>query len=299
MTGVPAPNYRLPSATHVGPVTLQVTDLARSLDYYTNVLGLTPLSRDEDGATLGAADRTPLVTLHERPGAAAVPRTGLLGLYHFAILLPDDVSLGRFILHLANLGIPAGMSDHAVSQAVYLTDPDGLGIEVYADRPRSEWRTNGDQLLMTSAPLDANSLAEIAGDTGWEGMPAGTRMGHIHLHVGDIEIANRFYHEQLGLDRMVWSYPGALFLSAGGYHHHLGLNTWARGARPAGPDDARLLSWTLVLPTAQDVDAAVENFENATETHAGWSIPDPWGTTVTLRAEAVSAVRWCPSGTPG
>src|SRR5215208_3195761 len=125
------------------------------------------------------------------------------------------------------------MSDHLVSEAVYLTDPDGLGIEVYADRPQNTWRAIDRQLEMTTKPLDVANVIEAAGGKKWDGMPSGTKIGHVHFYVGNIDEAARFYHEALGMDKIVWNYPGALFMSAGGYHHPVGTNTWASGARPA------------------------------------------------------------------
>ena len=233
--GIAPPGYRLPAATRLGPVRLQVADLARSLAYYERVIGLQALARDEHGATLGPPDEARvLVELKVRPGAAPVPRRGRLGLYHFAILLPDRAALGQFVRHLAEAGAYAGMSDHLVSEAVYLTDPDGLGIEVYADRPRRAWGREGRQLVMATEPLDVEDLVRAAGSARWSGIPAGTVIGHVHLFVGDLEAAAAFYHVGLGFDKVVWSDPGALFLSAGGYHHHLGTNTWATGAAPAG-----------------------------------------------------------------
>ena len=194
---------------------------------------------------LGArGEEGPLVVLRERSGAAPVPRHGRLGLYHFAILLPSRAELGRFLRRLAELGVRAGASDHFVSEALYLSDPDGLGIEVYADRPRDQWEADGREIRMATVPLNAAELVAEAGEERWDGMLAGTVMGHLHLHVGDLVEAEAFYHRALGLDKVVWSYPGALFLSAGGYHHHLGMNTWAAGAPPAGEDDAKLLEWT-------------------------------------------------------
>jgi catechol 2,3-dioxygenase len=283
------PHFRLPAATTVGMVRLQVADLRRSLAYYEGVLGMQVLDREPGVARLGAAeDRSPLLELHERPGAAPVPRRGRLGLYHFAILLPDRPALGRFVRHLRERGERAGMSDHLVSEAVYLTDPDGLGIEVYADRPRSGWRHEDGQLVMTTVPLDVDDLLKSTGDGQWSGMPAGTVMGHVHLFVGDLERAEAFYHVGLGLDKTVWNYPGALFLSAGGYHHHVGTNTWAAGAAPAGPGDARLLEWELVVPTRDTVEAALANLERAgaeVERGGGQGVArDPWGTTVRVRA---------------
>ncbi|HEY8175705.1 MAG TPA: VOC family protein [Gemmatimonadaceae bacterium] len=287
--GVAAPNYRLPAATHIGRVKLQVSDLDRSLEYYQRVLGLRVLESSGNRATLGAQKGdTPLVELRERKGARTVPRRGLLGLYHFAILLPDRASLGRFLRHLSQLGAHAGMSDHFVSEAVYLQDPDNLGIEVYADRPRSEWRQEQGQLSMATIPLDVPSVIAAAGDEEWTGAPGGTTIGHVHLHVGDIGLAEAFYHTALGLDKVVWSYPGALFLSAGGYHHHLGTNTWARGAPSASDDDARLLEWELVVPSESDVAAAATSLEGAshqvTRDAAGAVVKDPWGTQLRIRS---------------
>jgi catechol 2,3-dioxygenase len=216
-----------------------------------------------------------------------------LGLYHFAILLPDRPSLGRFLGHLEELGAYAGMSDHFVSEAIYLTDPDGLGIEVYADRPRSRWTQHDRQLTMTTIPLDVESVIQSAkespGGMRWTGMPAGTVIGHVHLHVADLDRAAQFYHLGLGLDKMVWSYPGALFLAAGGYHHHLGTNTWAAGAPQAGPTDARLLEWEVIVPTAQHAEGAARSLTTTgamvEQRGDGWVATDPWGTPVRIRGE--------------
>jgi len=284
--GIAPPGYRLPDRTRLGAVRLQVADVGRSLDYYQHVLGLRVLDREDGRAALGAeGEDEPLVVLHERQGVRPVPRSGLLGLYHFAILVPDRAALGRFVAHLGRLGEYAGSADHAVSEALYLTDPDGLGIEVYADRPRSQWQHQNRQLHMTTDRLDIPSLLAAAGDQAWTGMPSGTAMGHVHLHVGDIERAEGFYHRALGFDKVVWSYPGALFLSAGGYHHHLGNNTWSSGP-PASAADARLLQWTIVLPTAADVAAAAHSLRAAgNEVQAsedGVVAADPWGTSVRL-----------------
>lgn len=285
--GIAPRGFRLPATTRLGRVRLQVADLARSIEYYERVLGLRVIDRGSDRATLGShGDTRVLVELDALPGVRAVPRRGLLGLYHFAILLPDRASLGRFVRHLGEIGAYAGMSDHLVSEAVYLTDPDGLGIEVYADRPRSAWRVDDRQLEMTTIPLDANDLVAAAGEEQWTGAPAGTTIGHVHLYVRDIGEASAFYHEALGLDKVVWNYPGALFMSAGGYHHHLGTNTWAAEAPVATDADARLLDWELVLPSAANVRAAASSlqahgfavaFDGAQATTR-----DPWGTQLRL-----------------
>jgi len=288
--GVAPPGYRLPAATRLGAVKLQVADLERSLAWYDGVLGLSVRERDQRSAVLVAdGDKAPLIHLEERSGASPVPRRGRLGLYHFAILLPERAALGRFVTHLAAAGISAGMSDHLVSEAVYLTDPDGLGIEVYADRPRETWQHDGRQLAMASNPLDVTGLMRVAGSAEWNGMPTGTVIGHVHLHVGDIEMASRFYHEGLGLDKTVWSYPGALFLAAGGYHHHLGTNTWAAGAAPAAEGDARLLEWQVIVPDAGDAGRAIESLAAGgaavLRDANGGVARDPWGTAVRVAGQ--------------
>jgi catechol 2,3-dioxygenase len=181
------------------------------------------------------------------------------------------------------------MSDHFVSEAVYLSDPDGLGIEVYADRPRDAWRYDERQLHMTTNPLDVDDLVRSAGDEKWTGMPPGTVLGHVHLYVDDIDKAEAFYHDALGFDKVVWSYPGALFLSAGGYHHHLGTNTWARGAPPATDADARLLEWEIIVPTPRDADEAARHVKDAAydvkQEGGEWVLTDPWGTSLRLVAQ--------------
>jgi catechol 2,3-dioxygenase len=275
---------RLPDRTHVGRVDLQVRNLTESLAYYRNVIGLHVLNEVE--ALLGTEDGRDLVRLHERPNAQRVPHAGVLGLYHFALLLPDRASLGRFIRHVTRLGIQFGSADHLVSEATYLWDPDGLGIEVYADRPRQQWLTRAGELVMSSDPLDFESLIDSAGDQAWQGLPAGTTMGHIHLQVGDLDGAREFYHAVLGLDIVVSSFPGALFLSAGGYHHHVGVNTWARRARPPVDNDAQLLEWRLVLPAREDVDAVADRARAAghavATAGADRLLADPWGTRLRL-----------------
>ncbi len=284
--GLPPRGLRLPPTIDLGAVTLRVADLARSVDYYTSVLGLQVIDRTGAHAALGThGDRRVLVELNESRGVRSPRRR--LGLFHFAMLLPERAALGRFLRHLVTIGTRPGASDHLVSEALYLTDPDGLGIEVYADRPQDTWRRKGRELLMSTDPLDPVDLVRSAGDTTWTGMPAGTVMGHVHLHVGDLEQAAAFYVDALGFDRTVWSYPGALFVSAGGYHHHLGTNTWAGpGAQPAGPDVAGLEVWTIHLPDRDSLAATATRVGAAgySLTHDGATAiaVDPWGTRVRL-----------------
>lgn len=292
--GVQPAGYRLPDETRIGAVRLQVRDIERTLAFYRDVLGLRLIDRTEKEARLGAnADSRLLVTILERPGARPVPRQGVFGLYHFAILLPNRASLAHFVRHLSSLGIRAGMSDHAVSEAVYLSDPDGLGIEVYADRPRLLWEYRGRQLMMTTVPLNVRALLAEAGEKPWTGMPAGTVIGHVHLHVGDLAAAEAFYHSALGFDKMAWDYPGALFMSAGGYHHHLGTNIWSPGPS-ASEDQARLLSWDLVVPRDEDAVAAASHVARAgysvtpAAAEGAWYSADPWGTTVRITSDSYS-----------
>ena len=280
--------FRLPDAMRLGGVRLQIADLARSLEFYERTLGLRVVERTATEAALAAhGDDRVLVELVERSGARPAGR-GRLGLFHFAILLPDRPALGRFVRHLAEIGVHAGAGDHLVSEAFYLADPDGLGIEVYADRPRSTWRRQGRELMIATDPVDVRGVVAAGGDEPWTGMPAGTVMGHVHLHVGDLARGSAFFSDALGFDRITWRYPGALFLGAGGYHHHLGTNTWAgSGAPPPADDDARLLEWTIELPTEDDVLAAAESLTRAGHpvdaVADGKLTRDPWGTAIRLR----------------
>jgi len=288
--GIRPHEYRLPESTRLGSVRLQVADLDRSVLFYERFLGMRVIRRTDDSVGLGAyGEDREIVHLRQLESARPVPKRGLLGLYHFAILLPDRASLGRFVAHLAEIGARAGMSDHFVSEAVYLTDPDGLGIEVYADRPRDAWRYDERQLRMTTNQLDVDDLVRAAGAEKWTGMPPGTVLGHVHLYVDDIDKAAAFYHDALGFDKVVWSYPGALFLSAGGYHHHLGTNTWAKGAPRATDADARLLEWEIIVPTRKDAEEAARHVKDAgyeVKQEAGeWVLTDPWGTSLRLVAE--------------
>jgi catechol 2,3-dioxygenase len=286
---MPPEPARLPAETHLGRVRLQVSDLDRSIRYYEQVLGLRILERRAGEAVLGdQVSNAPLVELRERPGANPVRRRGHLGLFHFAILLPDRAALGRLLRHLASIDAQVGASDHLVSEALYLHDPDGLGIEVYADRARSSWLRRDGEMVVETKPLDIESVVAAGGTGPWTGMPEGTVMGHMHLHVSNLEQAAAFYRDALGLDATVWSYPGALFLSAGGYHHHLGLNTWAGEDAPRPTDtDARLLEWEMVLP-AGAVDTAAKRIEGAghavKQSGDGLRVDDPWGTTLLLRS---------------
>jgi catechol 2,3-dioxygenase len=247
---------------YIGRVALTVSDLSRSLDYYQNNIGLRLLEEENRRAVLGAGER-PLLILQEQPGAR--PVHGRTGLYHFALLLPSRRDLGLTLNHLLETKTPVGgYSDHAVSEAIYLTDPDGHGIEIYRDRPRSEWQFPGGNLRMTLDPFDFYGVLGEAGDSppAWEGMPDGTMMGHIHLHVAHIAPTEQFYVGALGFDVMARYGSAATFLAANGYHHHLGANTWAGvGAPPPAEDGARLLWYEIRLPSEEHLQTVVRRLE--------------------------------------
>ncbi|MBH0239290.1 VOC family protein [Methylobrevis albus] len=247
---------RIAAATTTGPVALNVRDLAGVAAFYQRTLGLAVQAEDKGTVVLGAAGGVPLVTLVEAPAAvAALPRSA--GLYHLAILLPGRADLGRWLTHMAESRTPIdGAADHLVSEAVYLADPEGNGIEVYRDRPRLEWPLKpGGGVRMDNARLDIDGLLGLARAEGtpWQGAPAGTRMGHIHLKVTDIPAARDFYVGRLGLDAME-TMPSALFVAAGGYHHHLGLNTWHSGrGTPLDPAALGLSHAVIEVPDAAEL----------------------------------------------
>ena len=278
-------------ATEVGLLALTVADLERSLLFYTEAIGLAVLQREGDAATLGVAGR-PLLVLREQPGAEPWPQGGrsYTGLYHFAILLPTRADLGRWLRNWLELGLPLpGQGDHYVSEALYLADPDGHGIEIYRDRPREGWQWQNGQVRMGTDPVDIRGLLEEAASSGepWTGQPAGTRLGHMHLQVGDIAQAATFYHDVLGFD-IVAKMPSALFVSAGGYHHHIGMNIWhSRGAGAAPEGSVRLRFFTIDLPTDEARRAVLDRLDAAgilhTETNGVVTLRDPWQNTILLQ----------------
>ncbi|HWI19592.1 MAG TPA: VOC family protein [Vicinamibacterales bacterium] len=237
----------LPIDAHIGRVSLTVRDLDRSLSFYRDVLGFEEAQRDGRVSFLGAPGGRVIIELHERKDAVPKPRRSS-GLFHFAILVPSRAALGRSLRRLAEKRWPiSGASDHLVSEALYLDDPDGLGIEVYRDRPKESWQRNNGELAMATDPLDLQGVHDEPGaETPWTGLEAGTVMGHVHLHVPHIDKAEDFYCGTVGFDPIVRRYPGALFVAAGGYHHHLGLNIWAGVGAPPPPENAvGLRSFTI------------------------------------------------------
>jgi catechol 2,3-dioxygenase len=245
---------RLDPGASIGAVALAVSDLERSIQFYESALGLRVHAREEGAASLGAGGRD-LVRLEEVPGARRARHA--TGLYHFAVLLPSRADLATALLRLAAARAPlGGASDHGVSEALYLSDPDGNGIEIYRDRPREEWPHAADgSIFMSVDPLDLDGLLQAssaprselrAGRVTPESLapaPGGTRIGHVHLHVSDLESSRRFYVDALGFDLVTRYGAEALFVSAGGYHHHVGFNIWAGRGAPAPPPGSAGLRW--------------------------------------------------------
>lgn len=281
--------------TRLGPVHLKVSELGRSVRFYCEVVGLNVLNQASGSAELSAGhDESPLVVLHEIPNAVVKPRRTTAGLYHFAILVPNRRALGLSLRNLLEHGIRVGQGDHLVSEALYINDPDNNGIEIYADRPRDTWQRDArGGYVMATDPVDVEGLLKEAGNSPWEGLEAGTCIGHVHFHVSDLREAQRFYVDTLGFDITAHYGDSALFVSAGGYHHHVGLNTWAGvGAPPAADNEAGLAYYTLIAPTAQELKRTTERLRQAgvalQQDGEAWFAKDPFGIQVRLTSESSS-----------
>jgi catechol 2,3-dioxygenase len=274
----------IPAGTRLGAVHLTVADLDRSVEYYEREIGLALRERDHGQAALGTGGED-LLVLVEEPGAK--PADGFSGLYHFALLVPDRTDLARWLAHAARDRVQlVGMSDHFVSEALYLRDPDHHGIEIYADRSRELWEGQVWQ-RMTSLPLDTDDLVSVLDDptsTPFDELPRGTVMGHVHLCVAEIAPTVAFYGDALGFALMAQLGAHAAFLSAGGYHHHIGANTWeSAGAGQAPAGYASLRHATVVLPSADTRDALVERAGGAVEAIDGSPVVrDPSGNRLAL-----------------
>ena len=285
----PSRGTSLPPGLSLGPVHLTVADLERSLDYYRSAIGLELVGQDGAEASLGSGG-TELLHLVESPGAA--PAHGRTGLYHFALLVPTRPDLAAWLAHAARDRVPlVGLSDHYVSEALYLSDPDGHGIEIYCDRPREVWEGKVD-IRMTTQPLDVDDLFAELDDPAtapFSGLAAGTVMGHVHLRVAEIADTVRFYRDVLGFDLMAQLGSRAAFLAAGGYHHHIGANTWeSAGAPPPDRGMAALRHATIVLNDAGALDVLLERIRReghaVEQTDAGPAVRDPSGNQLVLAA---------------
>lgn len=274
--------YQIPATTHLGEVSLRISNLERSIQFYTEVVGLKLLERSEKVATFTADGKQSLLRLEQLTDAVTMPVRSTSGLYHFAILLPDRKSLGLALRNLAESGIEIGQGDHLVSEAFYISDPDQNGIEIYADRARDTWKRDADNnYIMSSDPVDVDSLFALAANEPWQGLPAGTVIGHVHFHVRSLEESRRFYTGVLGFD-IVGNFANmsALFVSAGGYHHHIGLNIWAGAGAPVNPDNATGIDYfTIIYDGKEPLEQAVEQLRqsNASIEQQGtdWFTVDP------------------------
>jgi catechol 2,3-dioxygenase len=276
LTAVGAPaRADVPPDTRMGAVHLTVADLDRSLAYYESQIGLRVHARDKGRAQLGTGGED-LLVLTEEPGAR--PADGYSGLFHFALLVPERVDLARWLAHAARDRVAlSGLSDHFVSEAIYLRDPDHHGIEIYADRPRELWEGQVERL--TTLPLDTNDLLGTLEDPlaePFDGLAGGTVMGHVHLCVADVAESVSYYRDVVGFGLMVQLGDQAAFLSAGGYHHHLGGNTWQSAGRPYAPEGhARVTQMTIVLPDEASRAAVAERV-------GGVEVHDPSGIPIVL-----------------
>lgn len=285
----PRPTCANMTPLRIGGVGLAVRDLERTLAFYRDAIGLDVIGHDTSGAELGAGG-VPFLTLQYRPQARPDDPRGA-GLFHTAFLLPTRADLARFVLHLARSRTPVtGTADHLVSEAIYLDDPDGNGVEVYVDRPAETWKRNGTEIEITTDPLDIDDLVaaagsggEYSGSEGWRA-PAGARIGHVHLRVGDVAGAERFYRDLLGFD-VTHRYRGASFLSSGGYHHHVAANIWhSTGAGQRDGDRAGLAFVRIdAAPAAFDALAARLEAAGIARPPVG-SLRDPWGTRIDITA---------------
>jgi catechol 2,3-dioxygenase len=275
----------LPAGTRLGAIRLRAGDVGLLRDFYERAIGLRALSSNDGITVLGTQDG-PLVELVAAPDAPVRPR-GTTGLFHLALLVPNRVDLAHALRRVFDAGWHlSGASDHLVSEALYLSDPEGNGIELYRDRPRAEWTQQGEEIAMATLPLDLEGLlAEPGADDEAPSMPDGTMLGHVHLQVADLGGASAFWVDGVGFDVTVSSYPGALFVSAGGYHHHVGLNTWAGVGVPPPPAGARGLDrFEVVVPDEASVAAVRERLPAAAEDDPdGLTAADPFGNAVLIR----------------
>ena len=261
----------------IGHVALTVNDLPAVQSFYETAIGLEPVGGGGEAVLLGAAGRPFLELREDRHARRSSPREA--GLFHTAFLLPSREALARWLVHAAERGVPLqGASDHLVSEAIYLADPEGNGIEVYVDKPRSAWPMDGGRIRMATERLDLNALARTAQDP-WQGAPEGSVVGHVHLQVGEVAQAEAFYNGTLGFE-IVTHYPGASFLGSGGYHHHLGANVWNSRGAPSRTYPSTGLAELGIVAESSEFDAVLAR------TGGTANLTDPWGTAVSVARKA-------------
>ncbi|WP_411842220.1 VOC family protein [Salinicoccus sp. HZC-1] len=249
-------------ATHVEHVKINVSNLEKALEFYTETLGFSVLDKNEQSASLTTDGETSILSLYQPENT--IPKGRTSGLYHFAILLPSKTDLAAITLHLAHKDVRFGSADHRVSEALYLNDPDGNGIEIYIDRPDEEWNWQNGKVEMTTEPLDFETLLKnFNPDQQWNGMPKDTIMGHLHLHVSDMDAAVKFYTEGLGLE-VVLDFAGqAMFMSTEKYHHHIAINIWnGRGAPIPEENSVGLNHYLLRYPDETSRNEAISRLED-------------------------------------
>lgn len=264
----------------LGELKLKVSNLERSIRFYQEVVGFKILSQDATTAELTVDGNHALLVLEEIPNALITPKRSAAGLFHFAILLPTRKDLGLSLQNLIHSGIQIGQADHRVSEALYISDPDNNGIEIYRDRPRESW--SWDAEMMATSPIDWEGLLEEAKDGKWDGLPSDATIGHIHLHVNNIQAAKHFYCDLLGFDIVIdgAQETDASFISAGGYHHHIGLNMWAGVGAPIPPSNGTgLLYYTIKFPNQSELEKTLNQLRNAgisaAEQDHAWIVYDP------------------------
>ncbi|MEK4193872.1 MULTISPECIES: VOC family protein [Paenibacillus] len=277
--------------TQIGLVQIRVSNLERSLTFYQNVVGLSVLRQTGREVEMTADGQNVLLILREIENARVIRPNSVAGLYHFAILVPDRPSLGLVVRNLISSGIEVGQGDHLVSEALYIQDPDNNGIEIYRDRPKSEWKYDAEgHVMMSTDPVDVDGLLAASEGLSWNGLPAGTVIGHVHFHVGNLNKAKAFYVDLLGFELTANYGSAAMFISAGGYHHHIGLNVWAGQGAPAAPADTVGIDYfTLILANEEERNAVVERVRQAgyavTEENGNPTFQDPWNIGIRLVLE--------------
>lgn len=267
-------------STKLGPVSLRIRNLAQSVRFYTEVVGLRMLRQHGRIAELTADGKQPLLIIEEVQDLVIL-QTRTAGLYHFAILVPDREALGLVLANLIAHNIPVGQGDHLVSEALYINDPDGNGIEIYADRPKDTWKRDANgEYVMTTDPVDVEGLLALSQGKEWRGLPEGTVIGHVHFHVSDLDKARAFYCEVLGFELTAHYGGAALFISAGGYHHHIGLNVWAGIGVPNTPRNAAgMEAYTIELPSREALEEVVGRIREAgiqvEQQESAFNVQDP------------------------